>query len=85
VILDTSYAGGFGGQGYEYAFLESHVLLAGSSRSEQANMSNGRGIFTNGLTTLWRQLGNDIDTVTYKDVIERLELPRYVSLYDQRT
>ncbi|KAF8957461.1 peptidase C14, caspase domain-containing protein [Flammula alnicola] len=81
VILDACHAGGFGGKGYAYASLDSHVLLAACSRDELAPEVKARGVFTNDLTTLLRQLGPRISTVTYRDIIKLLPDTRYVHLF----
>lgn len=77
VMLDTSYASGFGGEGYAYASSDSHILLAACSKYEAAAVKDGRGLFTKRLTTVLRELGPHIWTVTYQDVVSRLRPPGF--------
>jgi len=81
VILDFCHAGGFVGEGYEYAASASHVLLTSCSRSESAVEHDGRGRFSQTLVRGLRSLGTSINTVTYKDVLGLLEPIPYVHLF----
>ena len=82
MILDCCQAANFVGKGYEYAASTSYILLAGCSKEEKSYESRQtlRGEFTQGLTTLLRDMGSE--RITYEDVIKRLpDLPRFVPLF----
>ena len=81
MILDACHASGFGGKGYAYASSDSHVLLAACLGYEAAVSKDGRGLFTRSLTTVLRELGPRISTVTYQDVVNCLRPLVYVCLF----
>ncbi|KAK0471053.1 caspase domain-containing protein [Armillaria novae-zelandiae] len=61
----------FVAKGFEKAGLLSHVLLTACKQGQEATERDGHGAFTSALLSLLRQ--NDVDKLTYQDVI--LNLP----------
>ncbi|KAK0502231.1 hypothetical protein EDD18DRAFT_1064889 [Armillaria luteobubalina] len=61
-------------KGFETSGLLSHVLLAACKHGQETGEKGGRGVFTSALLSLLQQ--NDLDKITYKDIIANLpDLP----------
>ncbi|PBK59428.1 hypothetical protein ARMSODRAFT_899249 [Armillaria solidipes] len=57
-------------KGFETTGLSSHVLLSACKRGQEAGERDGRGAFTSALLSLLQQ--NDLDKLSYKDIITNL-------------
>ncbi|KAH8795907.1 caspase domain-containing protein [Flagelloscypha sp. PMI_526] len=62
---------------HESAGAASHVLLAACSRDETAKEENGRGRFTSALTRFLRHPKTRIDSITYDQVVNEVDMSIY--------
>jgi hypothetical protein len=67
----------FWSHGRSGKFDTSHVLLAACGRNQKAHEHpvTKRGLFTSSLMTVLR--GNDINTLTYTSLIDKMEMPKW--------